>query len=211
MAETAAIAPDLLARWACVPVAILVDLAPELQIDRAIRPLRPAGFQPALCAPAVTAKCAPPDFGPVLRALDLVRAGDVLVIDAGGDAATAMIGEILGGHLSALGGVGLVCDGAVRDTGQLAKIDGLAIYSRWVNPRGPSSAEGTAINVPVINGGAAVQAGDLILGDDDGLACVPAGRLEDLIRPAEEKRALEDEWVARLGAGEAVRDVFGLD
>ena len=77
------------------------------------------------------------DFGAVLYALDLLKPGDVLVIAAGGRADTAMIGDILGGHLRAKGGAGLICDGAVRDTDWLAAWDDVPVYARHVNPRGP--------------------------------------------------------------------------
>jgi 4-hydroxy-4-methyl-2-oxoglutarate aldolase len=102
--------------WRAVPVAVAVDLGRDVgQIDPAIRPLLPAGRQPRLFGRALTALCEPPDFGAVLYALDQVEPGDVLMIAAAGHAETAMIGEILGGHLRRRGGRGLVCDGAVRD------------------------------------------------------------------------------------------------
>jgi 4-hydroxy-4-methyl-2-oxoglutarate aldolase len=113
--------PAELEPWRAVPVAIAVDLGRDLgQIDPAIRPLLPPGRQPRLFGRALTALCEPPDFGAVLHALDLVEPGDVLMIAAAGHAETAMIGEILGGHLRRRGGRGLVCDGAVRDVATLA-------------------------------------------------------------------------------------------
>ena len=87
-------------RWRNIPVSIAVDLQRNAgQIDPAIRPLMPPGQQPRLFGRAVTALCEPPDFGAVVYALDVVAAGDVLVIAAAGNAETAMIGEILCGHL----------------------------------------------------------------------------------------------------------------
>src|SRR5215207_3230780 len=107
-------------RWREVPSAIAVDLDLEPgQIDPAIRPLLPPGQQPRLFGRAVTVQCEPPDFGAVLHALEVAQPGDVLVIAAGGDAHTAMIGEILSGHLRSRGAVGLVVDGAVRDVATL--------------------------------------------------------------------------------------------
>src|SRR5690554_2202246 len=117
-------APDLteaeMARWRGIPTAIAVDLVREAgQIDPAIRPLRPAGLQPRLFGPAVTVRCEAPDFGAVLHALDVIQRGQVLVIDAGGYRAAAMIGDILSGHLRDKGVAGVVCDGAVRDAATL--------------------------------------------------------------------------------------------
>ncbi|SDB52259.1 RraA family protein [Bauldia litoralis] len=86
--------------WRLIPVAVAVDLVrDDGQIDPAIRPLNPPGRQPRLFGRAVTAHCEPPDFGAVVHALDIVGAGDVLMISAAGNADVAMVGEILGGYL----------------------------------------------------------------------------------------------------------------
>lgn len=201
---------ELLRRWSRIPVPVIVDLAAECQIDIALRPLKPAGQQPALFGRAVTARCAPPDFGAVLRAIGTMQRGDVLVIDAGGEAAWAMIGDILGGHLHRIGAAGIVCDGAVRDTGALAAMEGLSVYARHINPRGPTGAATTEVNVPVTIGGCRVSPGDIIIGDDDGLAALTPGHLLDLIGPAEAKLVLEAEWTRRLAADEPIARIFNL-
>lgn len=198
------------ARWRRIPVSVVVDLAPDRQVDPAVRPLRPGGLQPALFGRAVTARCEPPDFGAVLAALGVIGLGDVLVIDARGDPATAMIGDVLGGHLHRIGAAGIVCDGAVRDVRGLAAMTGLSVYARHVNPRGPTGASAGEVNGDVTIGGCTVSPGDLILGDDDGLAAVPPALLASLIRPAEAKLTLEAQWTARLEAGEAVATIFGV-
>src|SRR5689334_10725641 len=103
-------------RWRLVSAAVAADLVRDRgQIDPDIRPLSPPGRQPRLFGRAVTALCEPPDFGAVLHALDQIKQGDVLMIAANGHRHTAMIGEILGGHLRNLGAAGIVCDGAIRD------------------------------------------------------------------------------------------------
>ena len=198
-------------RWLAVPVAIAVDLALHGgQIDPSIRPLRPAGHQGRLFGRAVTALCEPPDFGAVLHALDLVAPGEVLVIAAAGHAETAMIGEILGGHLRRRGACGLVCDGAIRDVATLAGWDDFPVFTRYVTPRGPSAAERGAVNRPVIVGGCLVTPGDLVIGDDDGLVSLTPSAVRGRIGDAEAKLALEAEWQAHLAGGRSVRETFGL-
>jgi 4-hydroxy-4-methyl-2-oxoglutarate aldolase len=209
--EADSIDAALLARWRKIPVAVIVDLAPECQVDPAIRPLLPPGRQPALFGRALTALCEPPDFGAVLVALSRARAGDVLVIDAGGHAGNAMIGDVLGGELHRRGAAGIVCDGPIRDVHELSGMDGLSVYSRSVNPRGPVGASAGAVNGRVVIGGCAVSAGDLVIGDGDGLAVLSPSALMRLIEPAEAKMALEDVWRARLASGETPENIFGLD
>ena len=201
----------LLDRWRRIPVAVTVDLTPSHQVDPAIRPLRPAGQQPALFGRAVTARCTPPDFGAVLHAVGAITAGEVLVIDAGGRTSHAMIGDILGGHLHRQGAAGLVCDGAVRDVAGLAAMKGLSVYSRAVNPLGPTTAHRGEVNGAVKLGGITVAPGDLLMGDDDGLVALPPPLLARLIDAAEAKLRLEAEWTARLTAGEPIRKIFKLD
>jgi len=200
-----------ISRWVSVPVAVAVDLGPDAgQIDPAIRPLRPPGTQPRLFGEAVTVRCEPPDFGAVLHALDVIRRGQVLVIDASGHRDTAMIGEILCGHLRSKGIAGVVCDGAVRDAGTLGNWDDFSVFSRWINPRGPTGAERGAVNCPVEIGGCLVSPGDLVIGDDDGLVSLSPRVVRASIADAEAKLARETAWISALAAGESAAEVFGL-
>ena len=202
---------DFIQRWRTVPVAVAVDVSQgTCQIDPAIRPLRPPGQQPRLFGRAVTALCEPPDFGAVLRALDTIMPGDVLVIDAQGNRYTAMIGEILGGQLRRRGAAGLVCDGAVRDVAALAGWDDLSVFARWITPRGPTGAERGTFNGTALIGGRSVNPGDLIIGDDDGLCALSAELVRTLIGPAEQKLTLEAEWQKSLSSGLSIAQTFGL-
>ncbi|HRO11021.1 MAG TPA: RraA family protein [Amaricoccus sp.] len=209
-AEVAAVPAALMARWRAIPVPVAVDLAPERQIDPLVRALLPAGQQADLFGRAVTARCLPPDFGAVLEGVGRIGRGEVLVIDAGGSREVAVIGDVLGGELARKGVAGLVCDGAVRDTGNLARMAGLPVYARWVNPRGPVGAAAGEVNGTVTVGGCEVAPGDLVIGDADGLVALPPAMLAELIEAAEAKLALEAEWTARLRAGEPIGAIFGL-
>ena len=197
--------------WRSVPVAVAVDLARDIgQIDPAIRPLNPPGKQPPLFGRAVTVLCEPPDFGAVVQALDIVVPGDVLMIAAAGNGDFAMIGEILGGHLRHRGCVGLVCDGAVRDVATLAGWSDFSVFSRFVTPRGPASAERGSINLPVAIGGRLVTPGDLVIGDDDGLVALSPSAVRSRIEDARAKLAREADWIKSLASGRSASETFGL-
>lgn len=200
-----------IARWAPVPTAVAVDLIRGAgQIDPAIRPLRPAGMQPRLFGQAVTVRCEAPDFGAVLHALDVIERGQVLVIDAGGHRDTAMIGDILSGHLRNKGVAGLVCDGAIRDTGTLGGWDDFPVFTRWITPRGPIGADLGAVNLPVVIGGCLVSPGDLVIGDDDGLVSLSPEVARTFIADAEAKLTREADWISALASGKSAFEVFGL-
>ena len=200
-----------IAPWRETPVAVAVDLSVDIgQIDPAIRPLMLAGRQPRLFGRAVTAQCVPPDFGAVVHALDQIQAGDVLMISAAGNRDFAMIGDVLGGHLRRIGCVGIVCDGAVRDVGMLAQWADFSVYLRFITPRGPQSAEKGVVNGPVVIGGQIVHPGDLVIGDDDGLAVLSAHAVRTHLNGALEKLKKEAGWMESLAAGRSAAETFGL-
>jgi 4-hydroxy-4-methyl-2-oxoglutarate aldolase len=210
--ESYALTPHLMKRWSKVPTAIIADVSDgACLVDPAIRPLRPAGEQPRLFGRAVTARCLPPDFGAVLRAIDLAAAGDVLVIDAQGALGHAMIGGILGGQLHRKGAAGIVCNGPVRDVAELAEMKGFAVYARSITPRGPTAWAKGEVNGPLNISGGIVNPGDLIIGDDDGLAALDEEAVHTLIGKAEEKMALEGKWVADLKSSKSLAKLFKLD
>src|SRR6185295_15104039 len=193
-----------IAAWRAIPVAVAVDLSPESQIDPAIRPINPPGKQPRLFGRAVTVSCTPPDFGAVVHALEHVGRGEILMISAGGDSVTAMIGEILSGHLRNRGAAGVVCDGAVRDVATLSGWPDFSVFSRSITPRGPTSASNGTINAPVTIGGRKVTPGDLVIGDDDGLVALSPETVRARVRDAEARLAREDGWIKSLAAGKSV-------
>jgi 4-hydroxy-4-methyl-2-oxoglutarate aldolase len=207
----ASVSAQEIERWRTVPTAIVADISKgACLINPAIRPLLPAGQQPRLFGPAVTAVCQPPDFGAVLHALDLIKPGDVLMIAAGGHRDHAMIGEILGGHLRRKGAVGIVCDGALRDVRELAGWPDLSVFTRYITPRGPTAMNLGEVNGPATMGGRVIEGGDLIIGDDDGLVSLNADMILNLLAAAEAKLALEEKWQATLAAGTSIRETFGL-
>jgi 4-hydroxy-4-methyl-2-oxoglutarate aldolase len=210
-AATSALTDAEIAAWRAIPVAVAVDLSPESQIDPAIRPINPPGQQPRLFGRAVTVSCTPPDFGAVVHALEHVGRGEVLMIAAAGDGVTAMIGEILSGHLRNRGAAGVVCDGAVRDVATLSGWPDFSVFSRSITPRGPTSAADGTINAPVTIGGRRVAQGDLVIGDDDGLVALSPETVRTRIRDAEARLAREDGWIKSLAAGKSVVETFGVE
>ena len=197
--------------WLKVPVSVAVDIDPAAcQIDPDIRPLHPPGKQPRLFGRAFTVQCDPPDFGSVLRGCEMIKPGDVMVIAAGGNRDTAVVGEIVSGHMRRLGGVGVICDGAIRDVDQIATWNDFSVFTRHITPRGPVSYEHGTINETVTFGGIDISPGDLIIGDDDGLARLTPQLVADFIEAAEEKMRLEKQWESRLANGNSVKETFGL-
>ena len=127
-----------------------------------------------MCGPAVTVWTKPGDILFVLKAVDLIAPGDVLLIDGGGREDAAVIGDIVGKTLADLGCVGLVVDGAVRDVDGLDTA-GLPTFARGAHPATGSNTGPGAINVPVQCGGVTVRPGDVVRADGSGRGGRPAG------------------------------------
>ena len=211
LSSTTALTAADIEPWRQIPAAVAADLVGDLgRIDPAIRPLNPPGKQPRLFGRAVTALCAPPDFTAIVHAMDIIGPGDVLMVAAGGNAAFAMLGEIIGGHLRHRGCSGLVCDGAIRDVGTLAGWTDFSVFARSVTPRGPVAGGQGAVNLPVSIGGQMVHPGDLVIGDDDGLVVLSPERTRAHIQAAQAKLVLESQWIESLASGRSAAETFGL-
>jgi regulator of RNase E activity RraA len=81
---------------------------------------------------------------------------------------------------------------------------------RWVNPLGPNGADLGAVNLPVMIGGARIDPGDLVIGDNDSLVSLTPRNLRALIAGAEAKPAHENGWTRALADGKLAVDAFGL-
>jgi regulator of RNase E activity RraA len=125
-----------------------------------------------LVGTALTVKVGPGDNLMVHKAIDIVRPGDVIVVDAGGICTQAIIGEIMSAIAERHGAAGMVIDGAIRDADALAT-SSFPVYARGVTHRGPYKNGPGEINVPVVIGDAVINPGDIIIGDDDGLLALP--------------------------------------
>ncbi|MFI6637116.1 methyltransferase [Nonomuraea fuscirosea] len=114
------------------------------------------------------------------RALDEARPGDVLVVNGHGDMTRALIGDLIGEIMVNAGVVGAVVDGAVRDVQALSEM-GLAVYARAVTPAGPFKDGPGTIGAPVAVGGVVVEAGDVLVGDADGVVVVARHRVREVV------------------------------
>lgn len=168
-------------------IAALRELPLAALSDNMHRNIGTIGMQPyhrpgekTMAGTAVTARSRGGDNLTYLRALEFCRPGDVLVIDAGGDLANAVVGGILTFYADRIGLAGVVIDGAIRDVAEIRSRD-FPVYARGVTHRGPYKDGPGEINVPISVGGMVVNPGDILLGDQDGLLAIPPQDAADLI------------------------------
>ena len=181
-----------------VPVANVSDCMARMTAGGArLRPMHGSG---RMAGPALTVKTRPGDNLMVHKALQLAVPGDVIVVDAGGDLTNAIIGEIMVGDavLRRLGGI--VINGAIRDAGALRAGD-FPVFAAGVTHRGPYKDGPGEINVPIAIDGMVIEPGDLVIGDDDGLLCVPCAEAANLLAAAQAKQEVEARMVAGIADG----------
>ena len=155
--------------------------------------LRPMYKGGTLAGPAFTVKTAPGDNLLVHKALDVAQPGDVIVVDAGGFPDHAIIGELMAARARQRGIAGLVIWGAIRDSAELGAGD-YPVFACAVTHRGPYKNGPGELNVPIMMGGMPVNAGDIVVGDADGLVAIPLDQAERVLASA--KGILEKETAA---------------
>ncbi len=192
------IADDLVRRFARLPVANVSDSMSRLSAGGAR--LRPMHAGAPLAGPALTVKAPPGDNLMFHKAIAMTQPGDVIVLDAGGDLTNALMGEMMLMQLEKRGVAGVVINGAIRDAGYIRKQD-IPVYAAGVTHRGPYKNGPGEINVSVAIDGMVIAPGDLILGDDDGILCVPIDEAETILAAALAKQAAEHAQIANIQAG----------
>ena len=164
--------PDELSALRAIGVGDLSDCMHGMGVmDAGIRPMyAPMG---RVYGPAVTVDLTPGD-GLLLRAaVEAAQPGDVIVATSHGVVDRAILGGAVAMHMVHRGVAALVVDGAIRDLAEFRAL-GLPVMARAVMPRsGTSSAGWGDLNVPIACGGVVVSPGDIISGDDEGIAVVP--------------------------------------
>jgi len=147
---------------------------------------------------AVTVRVTLPDSVMAHYALKHVRPGDILVIDRGQDQRTACWGAATAYAAAATGLAGIILDGAATDIADAARA-GLPIWCRGLSPVTTKyRGLGGEMNVPVSCGGVAVNPGDAILADENGIAVIPAAILDETIAAGREWLAAEQAFLQKL-------------
>jgi regulator of RNase E activity RraA len=193
--------------WRAIPTAVASDCMNRAQtMAAALKPLAPGT---RLCAQARTVECMVGDNSAIHAALRLVGPGEALVIAAGGYADTALWGGLLTRAALARGLAGVVLDGAARDAAEIREL-GFPCFAAGIVPAGPHKGFGGTIDGVVSCGGCSVAPGDIVLGDDDGIAVVPLGRQAQVLAAAQAKIAQEEQALERLEGGESLADQLGV-
>jgi regulator of RNase E activity RraA len=178
-------------------------MAPEI---RALLP----GYR-RIAGTAVTVRAHAADIAIVHYALGQVRPGDILVLDRAGDTRHAACGGGVAFSARAAGCVGIIIDGVATDIQELREY-GLPVWARGLSTvTGKPQFEHGEFCVPISCGGVAVEPGDAILADENGVLVLKPHEIEDAAARAVAMQAAEKDSLARVAKGEKLPDINGTN
>jgi len=159
---------------------------------------------------AVTVKALASDLAAAIKAIDLCKPGDVVVIDSHGSVDTAFWGENMSMSARNRGAVAAVVDGACRDVEEIRKLKFPVVCKGFVPNVGSISGYGD-VNVPIQCAGVVVSPGDIVVVDGNGVVVVPMHDSTEILEKAQRLLKTEHLVQEKISAGATIGELIKVD
>ena len=167
-------------------------------LDHHIKPVDPEKAH--FVGPALTCETGPSDNLAILAALVIAQPGDVIIAASDGFSATAVVGDNVAAMAKNKRVAAIVTDGMARDRDGIVPV-GLPVFTRGITPNSCVRSGPGKVGFPIVCGGVAVQAGDIVLGDRDGVVVIPQAELATVVARLDDIRRMEEETQKKIRAG----------
>ncbi len=171
--------------------------------------IKPIRTSMKLCGSVIPVKARPGDNLLVHKAIYVAQPGDVLLIDTESFVEGGFWGGIMSEAAQQRGIEGLVTDGAVRDTEEIAEM-GFPVFCQAVSIKGTTKTSLGTINHPIHFGGIKIRPGDLIVGDADGVVVIARDDVSEVLEKAQEREAKEKRICAHIKQGKTTLELYGF-